>query len=39
MTVTAFDLLSGAVGGINDAGLVAALLSDDESTTRTCGQR
>jgi hypothetical protein len=33
ITVTAFDLLSGAVDGINDAGLVAALLSDDESTT------
>jgi Acyl-coenzyme A:6-aminopenicillanic acid acyl-transferase len=33
LTITAFDLLSGAVDGINDAGLVAALLSDDESTT------
>ena len=33
LTVTAFDLLSGAVDGINDAGLVAALLSDDEPTT------
>jgi hypothetical protein len=33
LTVTAFDLLSAAVDGINDAGLVAALLSDDESTT------
>jgi predicted choloylglycine hydrolase len=33
LTVTAFDLLSGAVDGINNAGLVAALLSDDESAT------
>jgi len=33
LTITAFDLLSAAVDGINDAGLVVALLSDDESTT------
>ena len=33
LTITAFDLLAAAVDGINDAGLVAALNSDDASTT------
>src|SRR5665811_479180 len=32
LIVCLFDLASGAVDGINDAGLVAALLADDEST-------
>jgi hypothetical protein len=33
LTITAFDLLMAAVDGINDAGVVAVLLSDDDSTT------
>jgi hypothetical protein len=33
LTITAFDLLVGAVDGINEAGLVAAMLADDDSTT------
>jgi Acyl-coenzyme A:6-aminopenicillanic acid acyl-transferase len=32
LTITAFELLAGAADGINQAGLVAAMLSDDDST-------
>ena len=33
LTITAFELLAGEVDGINEAGLVAAMLADDDSTT------